>query len=198
MLKVNITYDDVFMDLWLAPKSSLAKSYTVNFAVVSVCFTAVDSGIYRNIIKLSHNETRIKFITLTHQGRMIHICVANVTIIGSDIGWSPGALLIETLGTIFSELSIGNHTFSFGKMHIKMSSAKWRSFCLGFNVLRVQGVKESVLSAAEIVCRDTYKIKCNLFFTSVYTYTNQTWRPIRTQVSIMFVYHEAVIVKKCV
>ena len=27
------------------------------------------------------------------------------------------------------------HTFSFDGMHLKMSSAKWRPFCLGFNVL---------------------------------------------------------------
>ena len=26
-------------------------------------------------------------------------------------------------------------TFSFKKMHLKMSSAKWRSFCLGINAL---------------------------------------------------------------
>ena len=27
------------------------------------------------------------------------------------------------------------HTFSFNKMHLKMSSAKWRPFCLGLDVL---------------------------------------------------------------
>ena len=28
------------------------------------------------------------------------------------------------------------HTFSFKKMHLQMSSAKWRQFCLGLNVLK--------------------------------------------------------------
>ena len=69
-----------------------------------------------------------------------------LTIIGSDNGLSPdqrqaiiwtnaGILLIEPLGTNFSEILIGIQTFSFTKMRMKMSSAKWRPFCLGLNVL---------------------------------------------------------------
>ena len=83
---------------------------------------------------------------LTHWGRVTHICVGNLTIIGSDNGLSPGRrqaitwtnvgiLLIGPLGTNFSEMLIEIHTFSFKKIHLKMSSGKWRSFCLGFNVL---------------------------------------------------------------
>ena len=78
---------------------------------------------------------------------MTHICVSKLTIIGSDYGLSPGLrqaiirnnaglLLIETLGTNLSEISIANETFPFKKMHLKISSAKWRPFCLGFNVLK--------------------------------------------------------------
>ena len=84
--------------------------------------------------------------TLTHWGRMTHICVGKLTIIGSDNGLSPGRrqaimwinvglLLIRNLGTNFSEILIGVKTFSFKKMHLKMSSGKWRPFCLGLNVL---------------------------------------------------------------
>ena len=36
---------------------------------------------------------------------------------------------------MFSEISIEIPIFSFNKMHIKMSSGKWRSFCLGINML---------------------------------------------------------------
>ena len=83
---------------------------------------------------------------LTHWGRVTHICVGNLTIIGSDNGLSPGRrqaiiwtnagiLLIGPCGTNFSEILIGIQTFSFQKMQIKMSSAKWRLFCLGLNVL---------------------------------------------------------------
>ena len=78
---------------------------------------------------------------------MTHICVSKLTIIGSDNGLSPrrrqafirtnaGILLNRRLGTNFSDILIGNQTFSFKKMHLKMSSAKWRPFCLGLNVLQ--------------------------------------------------------------
>ena len=83
---------------------------------------------------------------LTHWGRVTHICVIEISIIGSDNGLSPGRrqaiiwtnagiLLIGPLGTNFSENLIGIQTFSFKKMHSKMLSAKWRPFCLGLNVL---------------------------------------------------------------
>ena len=84
---------------------------------------------------------------LTHWGRVTHICVGNLTIIGPDNGLSPGRrqaiiwtnagiLLIGPWGTNFSEISIGNHTFSFKKIHLKMSSSKWCPFCLGLNVFK--------------------------------------------------------------
>ena len=83
---------------------------------------------------------------LTHWGRVTHICVNKLTIIDSDndlsagrhqaIIWTnAGILLIGPLGTKFSEISIGIQTFSFKKMHLNMSSAKWRPFCLGLNML---------------------------------------------------------------
>ena len=79
---------------------------------------------------------------------MTHICVVKQTIIGSDNGLSPGRrqtiiwtnagiLLIGPLGTNFIQILVGIQTFSFKKMHLKMSSAKWRPFCLGLNVLSV-------------------------------------------------------------
>ena len=85
-------------------------------------------------------------LNLTHWGRVTHICVGKLTIIGSDNGLSPGRrqtiiwtnagiLLIGPLGTNFSEILIAIQTFTFKKMHLKMSSAKWRLFCLGLNEL---------------------------------------------------------------
>ena len=82
-------------------------------------------------------------IFVTHWDR-----VGKLTIIGSDNGLSPGRrqaiiwtnaeiLLIRTLGTDFSEILSGIHTFSFKKMHLKMSSAKWRQFGLGLNLLNI-------------------------------------------------------------
>ena len=79
---------------------------------------------------------------------MTHICVGKLTIISSDNVLSPyrrqaiirtnaGILLIGRLGTNFSEILFAIHTFSFKKMHLKMSSAKWRLFRLGLNVLKI-------------------------------------------------------------
>ena len=76
---------------------------------------------------------------------MRHICVNKLTTIGSDNGLSPGQcqaifwnnvgiLLIGHLGTNFTENQIEILTFSFKKMHLKMSSGIWRPFCLSLNV----------------------------------------------------------------
>ena len=89
----------------------------------------------------------LKIIFLTHWGRVTHICVSNLTIIGSDNGLSPGrhqAIIwtnagtssIGTLGTNFSEILIEILTFSFKNMLLKVSSGKWQPFCLGPNVLK--------------------------------------------------------------
>ena len=86
---------------------------------------------------------------LTHWVRVTHICVSELAIIFSDNGLSPGRrqaiirsnagiLLIEPLRTNFGEISVVIHTFSFKEMHLKMSSGKWRPFCLGLNVLTTQ------------------------------------------------------------
>ena len=82
---------------------------------------------------------------LTHWGRVTHIFVSKLTIIGSDNGLSPGQhqaiirtnagiLLIGALETNVREILIETDTFSFMKIHLKMSG-KWRPFCLGLHVL---------------------------------------------------------------
>ena len=102
----------------------------------NVCFI-----IYRNLIQKR----------LTHWGRVTHICVSKLTIIGSENGLAPGRrqaiiwtnagmLLIGPLGTNFNETSIKIHTFSLKKIHLKLSSGKWRPFCLGLDVLNATSV----------------------------------------------------------
>ena len=91
---------------------------------------------------------------LTHWGRVMHICVSKLTIIGSDNGLMPGRrqaiirtnagiFLIQTLGTNLSEILWEIHSFSFSKMHLKMSSATWRLFGLGLNELMIQVLQDS-------------------------------------------------------
>ena len=46
-----------------------------------------------------------------------------------------GNTVNELIGTNFSQISTTIHTFSFKKMHLKMSSVKWRLYCLSLNVL---------------------------------------------------------------
>ena len=96
-----------------------------------------------------HNENNNSLsCILTHWGRVTHICVSKLTIIVSDNGLSPGRrqdiiwpntgiLLIWTSGTNFSEILNEIRTFSFKKMHLKMSSGKWRPSCLSLNVLTI-------------------------------------------------------------
>ena len=66
--------------------------------------------------------------------------VGKLTIIGSENGLAPsrrqatiwtsvGILLFGPLGTNFSEILVVIQTFLFKKMHLKMSSAKWRPLC---------------------------------------------------------------------
>ena len=115
--------------------------------------------VYSSMIKIFHVLACNKTLTLmfhkirhpdiqmlTHWGRMTHISLGKCTINSSDNGLSPGwrqaiiwtnagILLIEPLGTNFSEILIRIQIFSIKKMCLKMSSAKWRPFCLCLNVL---------------------------------------------------------------
>ena len=116
----------------------------------------VDMRVIRICDSMQLNACRwLKNKLLTHWGRVTHICVSELTIIGLDKGLSPGRrqaiiwnnaglLLIEPLGTNFSEISIGIQTFSFKKMHLNMSSAKWCPFGLGLNVLTRCGYQMTV------------------------------------------------------
>ena len=77
---------------------------------------------------------------LTHWGRMTQINIGSVNGLSPGrrqaIIWTnAGILLIEPLGTNFSGILSEIHPFSFKKIHLKMSSGKWRPFCLGPNVL---------------------------------------------------------------
>ena len=69
----------------------------------------------------------------------MHICISKLTNIDSDNGLLPGQrqaiiwtnagiLLIGTLGANFNAILIKIRIFSFKKMHLEMSSAKWVPF----------------------------------------------------------------------
>ena len=88
---------------------------------------------------------------LTHWDRVTHICIGNLTIIGSDNGLLPGQcqaiiwtndgiLLIGPLGTKFGGNLIKIYITSFKKMQLKMlfenrRPLRIKTFCLSLNVL---------------------------------------------------------------
>ena len=89
---------------------------------------------------------RVSQAVYRNSNRIMTKCIVTPLIISSDNGlllgrrqaiiWTnAGILLIGPLGTNFSEILIEIHTFSFKKMHFKMSSGKCRPYCLGLNVL---------------------------------------------------------------
>ena len=75
-------------------------------------------------------------VCLTHWGKIIVIASDNGLSSGrcQAIIWTnAGILLIGPLGINLSEMSVEIGAISFKKMHLKMSSAKWRLFRLGLN-----------------------------------------------------------------
>ena len=98
------------------------------------------------LIKHYSMERNTILCQLTDWGRVTHICVGKLAIIGWDDGlaspgrrqaiiWTnAGILSIEPRGTSFSGILFKNHTFLFKKMHLNRSS-KRRPFCLAPNVL---------------------------------------------------------------
>ena len=102
-----------------------------------------------------HNNHDRKITTsdlLTHWGRVTHICVGKLIILGSDYGLSPGRtapshylnqwwdIVNWTLGNKLQR-NINRNSHIFEKMQLKMSSGKWRPSCLGLNVLSVSCVQ---------------------------------------------------------
>ena len=91
---------------------------------------------------------------LTNWGRVTHICVGNLIIIGSDNGLSPGrcqaiiwtnagTLLFGPLGTNFSEILIHNDTFSLKKKSfenvVRKMTAIWsRPQCVNTNIVGIK------------------------------------------------------------
>ena len=79
---------------------------------------------------------------------MTHICIGNLTIVGSNNGLShvqrqaiiwtnAGSLSIGPLRTNFNEILFEIHALSFKKMYLRVSSGKWLPFCLGLNVVKL-------------------------------------------------------------
>ena len=96
---------------------------------------------------------------------------------------------IGPLGTNFNEISIGIQTFSFKKMHFKMSSAKWRPFCLGLNVLSTIMIqcdhhRRSLWLLSDVyvfVCLCLCLCLCLSLYLLLWSYCSQTWTGLGSQ-----------------
>ena len=117
---------------------------------IELTFTFEIQRVHRASEPLSTNypNVPIQHQLLTHWGLVTHICASKLATIRSDNRLSPGRrqviiltnagiLLIRKLGTNFSDNLPAIHTFSFKKVNLKMSSGKWRTYCLGLNVLNI-------------------------------------------------------------
>ena len=139
--------------LYLNESANIIESFRAEFHISEPSHLALMVPVFDLMNTVSHvclRDTRdyltAGFGRLIHWGHVTHIRVSKLTIIGSDNGLSPGRrqaiictnagiLLIGPWGTNFSEILAEIITFSFKQMYLKVSSAKWRPFCLCLNVL---------------------------------------------------------------
>ena len=130
-----------FHTVWYVHVYFVSEYFVFVLTAMNACTDTIDGNLdnYTNTNKNEH-------LLLTHWCRVTQLCVGKLTIIGSENGLSPGRrqaiiwinariLLIGTLWTNFSEILIEIPIFPFKKMQLKMSTGKWRPFCLGLNVL---------------------------------------------------------------
>ena len=102
---------------WFSKQSKINIIYNISVITITITMSIIlanfgkyaisDCPFIRNVFLFHQN--------LTHWGRVTHLCVSRITNIGSDNGLSPGRrqaiiwtnvgiLLIQTLGTNFSEI----------------------------------------------------------------------------------------------
>ena len=163
---------------WLHPGNTLFKlhCWIGSFKLIQCSKAMLVFNLSCNGTKVHHASTwnGCANLWLTHWGRAMHICIGKLTIISSDNGLSPGRrqaiirtnagiLLIGTLGTNFSEILSENVLFSFKTMHLKMSSGRWRPFCLGLSVLTHWGLVLhrslfGILHSAHKICQSNYGV----------------------------------------
>ena len=145
------SFDVVWSNYW-----SLTPEQDILQITFSRAFSWMPNGNSQQAIIWIHDTVgnwcinrSLRLNKLSNSGRVMHICVDNLTTIDSDNGLSPGRCQViiwtnavilfgGTLETIFSEILFEIHTFSIKKMHLKMSSGKWRPSSLSLNVLTSQ------------------------------------------------------------
>ena len=118
------TYDGI---IYWSIYVSLGMAELISMHILSIC-----TGYKDLLIKVwSWKEKILSIVWQDTIDPLTHICLSKLTTIGSDNGLLPGWCQATNL----SEIIIENYKFSFKRMHLKMPSGKWWSFCLVINVL---------------------------------------------------------------
>ena len=119
----------------------------VNSGSLSMCLFSFGPGMvtaFQNCYQFGIWNSRPRQTMLTHWGRVAHICLNKLAMNGSDHGLLPdrrqaiiwtnaGIFLIVALITNKLQLKFNRNSYIFlqEKMHLKISSAKWRPCCPG-------------------------------------------------------------------
>ena len=139
LLSPNWIENDLDKDSNIYPKTMFLvyqisqREFTITNSMLTMIWQDIENDEYTYIVKLI-------------EAQETHICVGNLTIIGSDnclmpgkckaIIWTNvGLLWFGPLGTHFSDIWITIPRFSLKQIHLKMSSRKYRSSLLGLNVI---------------------------------------------------------------
>ena len=137
-------------DIFSAHKDSMKQSHGFLKWRNLTKLRLYNKDVILNICKLHRRETNSMHLSKKYVESLrpsdAYICVSKQNIISSDNGLSPerrqaiiwtnaGILLIGPMGTNFNEILIEIYIFSFKKIHLKTSSAKWWPYCLDLNVL---------------------------------------------------------------
>ena len=122
-----------FKQYWIIINQTLGNMFQLNFNQTTTIH------IYKNELEIiickifcpSRNAL------ITHWGRVTHIGVGKLTSTGSDNDFicnDAGILLIGTLGTNLTEILCDTNIFSFKKINLEMTCAKWWQLYLGLDV----------------------------------------------------------------
>ena len=123
---------------------------------------------------------------LTHWGRVTHICVSDLTIIGSDNGLSPDRrqAIIWTNAGILSigplaqwnkaQWNINRNSYIFIQENASENVVgKWRRSCIGLNVLRCLPISVTWKIDNKVDFRNDYWILIHMKARSIYNYNKQ-------------------------
>ena len=126
------------MTLWVTYVACISAIITVNVLIVfpSVGHTLKSTEAFRSNLKyFPRTFTHLPLVPPIYASvNWVSICSDNglLPIRRQVIIWTNAGLLsIGPLGTKFSEILIKIQNFSLAKMHLNISSAKWRPFCPG-------------------------------------------------------------------